>query len=276
MGLPNGLRRYPGQVMSVISSRAATGYQRAAGRVRFQKGFEAMHRLALHGMNMGGAADDPTSSGEAAVIESLHSEPVVFDVGANVGAYAEIVLRLRPHARIFCFEPSPVAYRELVGRLAGRGAAYNHGLGSREESVTLYAPEPGSMLASPHRRRHPNARWEPVETVRLRPLDIVLGDLGISHIDLLKLDVEGHELAVLRGASQLLDAGQVGAIQFEFGGCAVDSRVYLRDFFELLGDRYAIHRVVRDGVHPVEYSELHEVFTTTNYLAVARTLPGDS
>jgi FkbM family methyltransferase len=268
--MANDLRRYPEHVASLIRSRSAIAYQRAAGRVRFQKGFETMHRLALHGMNMGGAADDASRSGESAVIEGLPSRPVVFDVGANVGAYAEMVLRIRPHAHVFCFEPSQAAYRELVGRLAGRGVAYNHGLGSREESVTLYAPEPGSMLASPHRRRHPNAVWEPVETVRLRPLDIVHGELGIGHIDLLKLDVEGHELSVLQGSRQLLDAGRVGAIQFEFGGCAVDSRVYLRDFFELLGDRYAIHRVVRDGVHPVEYSELHEIFTTTNYLAVAR------
>jgi len=58
-------------------------------------------------------------------------------------------------------------------------------------------------------------------------------------------------------------------VQVEFGGTAIDARVYLRDFFDLLGNDFAIHRIVRDGVVPVTYSEWFEVFVTSNFLAIA-------
>jgi FkbM family methyltransferase len=171
---------------------------------------------------------------------------------------------------VICFEPSATAFAELTRRLGDRVTAFEYGLSDHEGSITLYAPEAGSALASPHQRRHPVARWDPLESVRMKRLDSVVPELELTRIDLLKLDVEGHELAALRGADQTLRSGVIETIQFEFGGCAIDSRVFLRDFFELLSERFAISRVVQDGLFPIEYSELHEVFTTTNYVATAR------
>lgn len=242
----------------------------AMGRRRWQEFFVTMHRLSIAGLNLGSPADTPKTSGELAVIDTLPTAPVVFDVGANLGAYATLVLGARPDARIWCFEPSAHAFERLTAALAGRGVAMQVGLSDADGEAQLFAPTTGSPLGSLYRRSHPSIEFKPTETVRLRTLDAVCRELAIERIDLLKLDVEGNELAALRGAKETLASGKVAAIQFEFGGSNIDSRTFLRDFFDLLEPAYRIHRIVRDGVVPVRYDELWEVFTTTNFLAIRR------
>ena len=61
---------------------------------------------------------------------------------------------------------------------------------------------------------------------------------GIEHIHFLKLDVEGHEVAVLRGAQGMLNRGAISMIQFEFGPANIYSRSYFYDFWSLLSDSY--------------------------------------
>jgi FkbM family methyltransferase len=219
-------------------------------------------------MNMGAFADQPVTSGEALVVARLPRSPIVFDVGANVGEYARLVLAIRPDARISCFEPSRAAFTELSLRLGGTVTAFPIGLGDREGEADLFAPSSGSPMGSVYPRKHSSIAFKPTERVRVRRLDDVCREMKIEKIHLLKLDVEGHELAVLRGAHQLLASGAVDMIQFEFGGSNIDSRTYLRDFFALFEPAYRIHRVLRDGLLPLIYSELDEVFTTTNYVAL--------
>jgi hypothetical protein len=101
--------------------------------------------------------------------------------------------------------------------------------------------------------------------VAVTTIDAFCREHGIAHIDLLKLDVEGHELAALQGARGML--GRIEAIQFEFGGTALDSKAFLRDFLEVL-DGYRVHRIVRDGLDPVDYTERAEVLTFSNFVAL--------
>jgi hypothetical protein len=108
--------------------------------------------------------------------------------------------------------------------------------------------------------------------VELRTLDDFCAERGIGRIDLLKIDVEGHELRVLEGARGLLEADAIGFIQFEFNATNIDSRSFFRDFYELLSPRYRLSRIVRDGLYPIgAYSPRHELFVgPVNYLAEHR------
>jgi hypothetical protein len=104
--------------------------------------------------------------------------------------------------------------------------------------------------------------------VEVETLDRMATCLGITRIDLLKVDVEGHEHAVLDGARQLLDHGAVAVVQFEFGARNLASRTYLRDFVTLLGERYELFRVRPRGLARLDYHTGAEMFLEeTNYAA---------
>jgi FkbM family methyltransferase len=199
---------------------------------------------------------------------------VVFVAGANVGDYtAAAVQRLGARARLFAFEPSAETFRVLSRNVGSMPHVVlrNCGFGERSESRTLYSNEDGSGIASVYARdlRHLATALDHREQIELRAIDDVMTELGVERVHLLKLDIEGHELSALRGAQRALTEGRIDLVQFEFGGCNIDSRSYLRDFRDLLGSRYVLHRMVRGGLRALpRYAELQEIFVTTNFVAV--------
>lgn len=225
-----------------------------------------------------GAGERVSHSGETDLIRRLLKNggraPVVFDVGANRGAYAEAVLQVRRDARVYCFEPSSVTFAALesaMGRTEGV-TLFPFGLSATAGRSTLYSDNPGSGLASLTKRRldHFNIAMERTETVELRTLDDVLASVGNPFVDLLKIDVEGHEMDVLRGGAQAFSARRIGAVQFEFGGTDIDTRTFLQDFhyfFTPLGYRLLIAAPGR--LVPIRrYDEILEQFVPTNYVAL--------
>jgi FkbM family methyltransferase len=229
----------------------------------------------LHAMGYGNG--DPETNGEAqafaAVIEGISGAraPVIVDVGANRGDFSARALEVAgPEATIFAFEPSPSAFAELERRFAGapRVRILPVGLSDRnEDDALLRAADPGSPHGSLYVRQ--GLDQSASERVALRRLDQICDEIGIDAIDYLKIDAEGHDATVLAGAGSLLDGVRIRAVQFEHGGTAPDARVFLRDFFDLLVPRYRIHRILPDGLCPLDrYSEVEEVSMYANYLAL--------
>lgn len=218
-------------------------------------------------------------SGEEAFLRAYlkgRESPVVLDVGANVGEFAETVMRLCPQARIYAFEPHPDTFLRL------RSAAERHrfkpfdvACSDREGKATLYdySDEDGSSHASLfagviediHRR---NATSHSVKLIRL---DDFVGQFDIDIVDLLKIDTEGNEVNVLKGFERHIAASKVLAIHFEFGEMNVISRTFFRDYSELL-DSYEFYRMLPDGlVHLGAYQpRSHEIFAYQNLVAMLR------
>ncbi len=232
--------------------------------------------LQKRGFGIGSEVGD---SGEMDVLQWLRKKlpeaAVIFDVGANRGDYAEALVAKFPKSEIYCFEPSAKTF-ELLGTRVGNAPnvhLFNLGMGDSAGDVVLYTDGVGSGSASVYDRRleHVGGKLDLQEKITLETLDSFCRDNQVATIDFLKLDTEGHELNVLRGAEGLMNAGAIGSIQFEFGGCNIDSRTYFQDFFYLLDGRYFLYRILSRGMARVRrYSELDEVFTTTNYLALSR------
>lgn len=107
------------------------------------------------------------------------------------------------------------------------------------------------------------------EEVQINTVDKYVSENEIKNIDILKLDVEGHELDVFIGAYETLKESKCRFIQFEFGGCNIDTKTYFQDFWYLFNDiGYKIYRITPSGyLHKIQsYKEVYEQFVTTNFI----------
>src|SRR5262249_31780480 len=203
----------------------------------------------------------------------LPNNAVIFDVGANVGLYSAAIARhFGQSATIYAFEPSTATFSRLqnsVGHLPNVHLEKN-GFGDKEEFRNLFSDKEDSALASVYQRRAFGDKYKS-ETIILKRVDDFCREHQIKKIDLLKVDVEGHEFSVLKGCGDFLSPEKISVIQFEFGGCNIDSRIFFRDFFELLSPYYRIYRLVADGVVELKtYRYEYEMFGSTgNFVASA-------
>jgi FkbM family methyltransferase len=236
------------------------------------------------GIGTGQAASE---SGEKVVFEVLTqviSGPLmIFDVGANQGQYtSEALTQLRDQNEysIHCFEPSLKTFKILNEVHGGNNKINlnNFGLAEKKDNSTLYMDAEGSGLASLTERKldhfgidHGRLK----EEVELRVLDEYCLENNVKKINLLKIDVEGHELSVLSGAKSLLEKNGIDLIQFEFGGCNIDTRSFFQDFHYFFRDYgYEIYRILPSAklLKLPLYREMDEKFRTTNFLAVSKAL----
>lgn len=200
---------------------------------------------------------------------------IVFDVGAHRGEWTRALLRAMPDlAAVHCFEPSAANWAEIEAIADRRVRLVRKAVAEAAGEAVLYATEPGSVLASLTQRdlSHIGLGFAHTERVATLSLDGYLHDQAIERVDFLKLDVEGHELAALTGASGALRQKAIRALAFEFGGCNIDTRVFFRDFWKLLsGHGYSLYRLApRHRLWPIDsYSEEAESFLFANYIATA-------
>jgi FkbM family methyltransferase len=131
---------------------------------------------------------------------------VILDIGANVGSWSTSAYEIFPRATIHAFEPVPTTFETLsktVGKRA-RVRTYCQGFSSevKKTSMEIYAnPRTNTMEAT---KSHFDHRLVGKITVPCTTLDAWVDDLAIDKIDLIKIDVEGHELHVLSGGASML------------------------------------------------------------------------
>jgi FkbM family methyltransferase len=153
----------------------------------------------------------------------------VFDVGAHVGALTMLFSKLAGSGCVHAFEPAPAAFEELRSAAAGAANVTPNrlALSDRPGSVRLHCYG-GPFQAFNSMADRPLADYGvdagPVrhEEVEATTLDAYCAAGNISRIDLLKIDVEGAELQVLRGAEGMLAAKRIGCVAFEFGQATFD------------------------------------------------------
>jgi|SRR5581483_10601052 len=229
-----------------------------------------------------GSGESVASSGEMAVISKLaatvHADGrslCIFDVGANTGQFLRSACAALRAVRfqLHSFEPGFEAYRQL-SQTAGKYPNVilnNFGLGHEPSERALHYDAPGSALASLSKRRltHFKTEMSLSEKVKIETLDDYCGAHEIGHIDLLKIDVEGHELEVLNGANRMFCSSSIGLVVFEFGGCNIDTRTFVQDFFYFFsGHNMRMARITPSGYFHelLSYREILEQFRTTNFL----------
>ena len=205
--------------------------------------------------------------------------PVIFDVGANVGDWGSALLRGIPSARLFLFEPSPECQAHIQGLHLPGTRLVPCAVGESNGKATLHTSSGLDASASLHARNETYFQDRIYHSIEVETvtLDSVIQDEGIAFVDFLKMDIEGHELAALRGSAAALASQKIGALSFEFGSGNINSRTFFRDFWDLLTSHgFKIGRITPGGtlLETTAYYEDLEYFRgVSNYVAVLKEHP---
>ena len=177
----------------------------------------------------------------------------IVDVGGNLGQWSLSMLREldmagAPPAELIVFEPMPSIHDRLRETLATQT---RHRIELRREAAADAAGEGRFVLhgdsdGTHHLDTRCAARPGTVVDVRLVRLDEVLTD---DEVDILKIDAEGFDPVVIRGASGLLARQRIGVLQFEYSHLYIRSRSYLFDVFEMAAEAgYKVALLTRAGL----------------------------
>lgn len=208
---------------------------------------------------------------------------VVFDVGANVGMWSLTFLEARRAVdrpfvlTLHAFEPEPRTHQSLLAALARHpdGALVipvPAALSSRDGEACMFSAGANAGTNSLHEDVLRPGR-EPVP-VKLRTADSYAAEFGVAEVHFLKCDAEGHDCEVIQGARELLRAGRIWALQFEYNHVWISSRHYLKDVFDLIaGFPYSLGKITPDGLEilPAWHPEL-ERFFSANFVLVRNDL----
>jgi FkbM family methyltransferase len=207
---------------------------------------------------------------------ALGATGTLVDVGCHAGKFTDLALEIAPTARHFGFEPLPDYAAKLVERYARHPNVIisDVALSDAEGEATFVHNVDIPSHSGLRERAYPipNTRRETI-TVRTRRLDDVLMDVPVAMI---KIDVEGAELLVLRGAAETLRRWKPPVV-FEFGLGAADHYGHgprdVHALFSALDMGVFTLDAMLDGGAPLSLPELEDqYFTPRNYYFGARSL----
>ena len=214
----------------------------------------------------------------------LRPGDVAIDVGAHVGRHAfPIADAVGAAGRVFCFEPLPQQYATLENRIASRDASarsasgeivpHNLALGDEEgEANFTVVPDFPEYSGFWERSYGDSALRTESIRVQVRRLDALRG--GFGKVRYMKIDAEGAELLILRGARALL-AESRPVVSFEFGNAALVNYPYTAadcfDYFAGLG--YAVYSIFGQALGRDEFVQCAHDQYFWDYFAIPSEQP---
>lgn len=143
---------------------------------------------------------------------------MIFDIGANVGQSAQRLQAMFPKSNIHCFEPSAETFQILNDKFCDQAnfQCHNMALGAESRNAKLHKSENSTM-------RHvmlsecESIEGSETEAIRIDTLDSFCGQNNIERIDILKIDTEGHDGEVIRGAQKMFGQSRIHIVQCELG-----------------------------------------------------------
>ncbi|WP_411826368.1 FkbM family methyltransferase [Luteolibacter sp. AS25] len=252
-------------------------YRNVFAREQFYRFNQLLFEASIKGMGILNYENSNVSGEDHLITVTLKNavqknNPVFFDVGANVGGYSEALKNSFPAAIIYAFEPHPKNFEALRLKALEHVIINNSAVGEKPGELTLYdrADFDGSSHASLYSEVITDLHHQETteSQVAVITLDEFCEEHHITEIDYLKIDTEGNEFSVLKGATRLLVENRIRYIHLEFNEMNVASGVHFRDIRKLLSN-YDLYRLLPKGMVKVSESPLFsELYAFQNIVAI--------
>jgi len=204
----------------------------------------------------------------------VNQKSVCIDVGCHKGEILDLILKESPNMKHYGFEPIPVLYNNLATKYNNLAHIYNCALSDSQGETTFNYVKNAPAYSGIKQRKYAVENPD-IETlhVKLERLDDIIPEA--EKIDLIKIDVEGGEFNVLKGAVKLIQKNkpyiifETGLGASEFYGTKPDE---LYDFFEsvLQSKIYTLQKWIDDKSHLSKEEFLKLYNTNSEYYFIAK------
>lgn len=184
---------------------------------------------------------------------------IVLDIGANIGFYAKLISKMvGKSGRVHCFEPDKKNFNYLINNTKhiSNVTSYNLAVSNSNEDIKIYT----SKLLNVDHRTYPVNNYDKVEVIKATTIDELISKGNIQTVDVIKIDIQGFEIAAFEGMKKLLTANSTIKIVAEFWPHGLKragkSAIELFNFFENLG--YGIFEITEKELKPISKNYIEE------------------
>lgn len=167
----------------------------------------------------------------------------IIDIGANEGQFIDKISKILPEENIFSFEPLQGSFKRLEERASGKKniTIFNFALGDEEKETIInrneYSPSSSLLeLTQLHKNAFPITEKVREEKIFVKVLDRIVKDLKLKKKVMMKIDVQGYEIHVLRGAENTIKEVDIILIETSFYELYKNQPLF-KDIYNFLSDR---------------------------------------
>jgi len=174
--------------------------------------FDCNHEQVGHGQFLLDHGNTSTIEASKCYEKICHIEnPIIFDIGSNIGTFTTWLSKAFPNGKIYCFEPQRSVFQILCGNIAINNLynvyTYNLAIGKDNTKIKFHEPNyfikndfgTFSLIDDAIKEKNKNEI-----IVQINTLDWFIEYYEIEKIDLIKIDVEGMDMDVLIGAKNTI------------------------------------------------------------------------
>ena len=181
----------------------------------------------------------------------------VFDIGANIGQFAQEIRSILPNTHIYSFEPIRDCFVALKKDLEDdhRFTAFNYAIGEMEEISTInrnaYSPSSSILtMAESHKQFFPHTKNSHTEKIMIKTLDAVMSEIKAKKNLLIKVDTQGYEDKILSGGQKAFSEAVAVIMEVSFETLYEDQPLFHDIYEKLRAFGFHYRGAAHEKIHP--------------------------